>query len=61
MKVGDLITRDKTHILHGKLFGIVMALGIGRDDKHVYKIEWNTCIPRYNQDPWWSGLYLEAL
>ena len=65
MKVGDLVTRDKANILHGRLFGTiydktksVMRWGDGAI-MYKYKICWIGA--ETVTDDWWPERFLEVV
>jgi len=68
MQVGDLVTRDKYHMSHGKLFGTIvkrkpLEFCLGPDGKQAYqyKIYWLCCQTKICADDWWIDQFLEAV
>ena len=65
MQVGDLITRDKAHMLHGRLFGTiydktksVMRWGDGTR-MYKYRVYWIGA--ETVTDDWWPERFLEVV
>ena len=67
MQVGDLVTRDKYHMSHGKIFGTIVKRKPYHRPKpdgtqaYQYKIYWLCCQTKICADDWWIDQFLEAV
>ena len=63
MQVGDLVTRDKAHSLHGKIFGTIYdkkpTTGWGNNAAFKYKVCWHC--DGTELDEWWCAGFLEVV